>query len=215
MKKSLPENQRLFWIHALVLMLVLAGCSSNKHEIIAPGSKVLVIGDSITAGYGLAPDQAWTARLASGTGWQVINAGVSGDTTRGGIDRLPALLDDHLPVAVIIELGGNDMLRRHSIATISSNLEAMIDLIEARRMRPVLMAIPQPSVAGVIFSSLSDASFYAEIARKKRIPLIDGALAKALSNAALKLDDLHPNSAGHEQIGADTVSKLRQLGLAP
>ncbi len=174
---------------------------------------MLVIGDSITAGFGLAPEQAWTTKLAADTGWQVINAGISGDTTSGGAARLPALLDENQPLVVIIELGGNDMLRRQPASGITKNLGEMVEQIQHRGAKPILMAVPKPSVAGVVFSSLSDAPLYAEIARTKNIPLIEGVLSNTLSNPELKLDELHPNSAGHQRIGKETANALRKLGL--
>jgi acyl-CoA thioesterase I len=196
-----------------VALVLLAACASGKFDALPAGAKVLVVGDSITAGYGLAPEQAWTARLASETGWQVVNAGISGDTTAGGVERLPALLDEHRPAAVIIELGGNDMLRRQAPTAIVANLESMLVEIERRGARPILMSIPKPELAGIFFASLSDAPFYAEIGERKRIPLIANVLAKVLAKPELKLDRLHPNSSGQQEIGKEAASTLRKQGL--
>lgn len=204
------------WLPALLLLCqlsTLTACSSKKYEAIPAGARVLVIGDSITAGYGLSPEQAWTTRLAADTGWQVINAGVSGDTTAGGVSRLPALLDAHQPAAVIIELGGNDMLRQQSRESIVSNIDELLGQIQRQGAKPILMAVPRPSVAGVAFSSLSDAPLYAEIAKAKKIPLIDDVLSNVLSKPELKLDELHPNSEGQQRIGKEAASALRKLGL--
>jgi len=199
------------WFAALLLSL--AACASNKFDALPPGAKVLVIGDSISAGYGLAPEQAWTTRLASETGWQVVNAGVSGDTTSGGVERLPALLDEHQPLAVIIELGGNDMLRRQSPAAIVANLETMLAEIERRGARPILMSVPKPELAGLVFASLADAPFYAEIGKRRKIPLIENVLATVLASAELKLDRIHPNGNGQQEIGKEAASALRKQGL--
>jgi acyl-CoA hydrolase len=199
---------------ALTCLLAGTACSGKKADPIPRGAVVLVLGDSITAGYGLGADKAWTATLAAETGWQVINAGVSGDTTAGGAARLPALLDEHQPQAVIVELGGNDMLRRRSSRETIANIEAMLADIRARGARPILMATPQPSVTGAVFSSLSDAPFYAEIADRQSVPLIDGVLAKVLSNPEYKLDQLHPNADGHRRVGEAAAKVLRAQGLA-
>ena len=201
------------WLAVLILMSALAACSGKKYEVIPFGARVLVIGDSITAGYGLSPEQAWTTTLAAETGWQVINAGVSGDTTAGGSERLPALLDEHHPLAVIVELGGNDMLRRQSPAIIVANLEKMIGEISRRGYRPILMAVPRPNIAGVVFSSLSDAPLYAGIGKEKNIPVIEDILSDTLAKPELKLDELHPNSEGHRQIGKGVAGALRKQGL--
>src|SRR5512137_2437243 len=86
----------------------LAACGSARESALPAGTAVLVIGDSITAGYGVQPDEAWPANLARSTGWNVVAAGVSGERSGGGRRRLPELLDLHAPSLVIIELGGND-----------------------------------------------------------------------------------------------------------
>jgi acyl-CoA hydrolase len=90
----------------------------------------------------------------------------------------------------------------------------MIELVQARRAQPILIAVPQPSVAGVFLSSLTDASFYAEIAKRKKIPLVENALSGTLSKAELKLDQLHPNDEGHRRIAADVLVALRKQGIA-
>lgn len=198
---------------ALFVTALAAGCGGRKADPIARGAVVLVIGDSITAGYGLGPDKAWTAVLETKSGWRVVNAGVSGDTSAGGRARLPALLEEHRPAAVIVELGGNDMLRRQSSSETVANLDAMLDAIRAAGARPILMATPQPSIAGVAFSSLSDAPFYAEIAERKKVPLIADALATVLSKADHKLDQLHPNLAGHQLLGEKVAAALADAGL--
>lgn len=201
------------WLPIMFLSVALTACTSSKFNPITAGSRVLILGDSITAGYGFGPDQSWTTRLASETGWHIINAGVSGDTSSSGLSRLPGLIEEHSPVAVIIELGGNDMLRRQSKVAISTNLETMIDLLKDQKILPILMSIPQPNIAGVVFSRLSDAPFYSEIATKKRIPLVEDAISDTLSKVEFKLDDIHPNVEGHQQIGREVVKRLRKLGL--
>lgn len=195
------------------LSLLLAACAGSKFDALPAGAKVLVVGDSITAGYGLAPEQAWTTRFASETGWQVVNAGASGDTTSGGLERLPALLDEHQPAAVIIELGGNDMLRRQSPAAIVANLESMLVEIERRGARPILMSVPKPELAGLFFASLADAPFYAEIGERRKIPLIANVLSRVLGKSEFKLDRVHPNGSGQQEIGREAASALRKQGL--
>lgn len=201
------------WAAVLLAVVGVAACSGRKPEPIARGSVVLVLGDSITAGYGLSPEQSWVRTLAAETGWQIVNAGVSGDTTAGGLARLPTLLDEHRPQAVIVELGGNDMLKRLPSTQAVANLEAMLGEIRARGARPILMATPQPSIAGAVLSSLSDAPFYAEIAKRKEVPLIDDVLATVLSKSEYKLDQLHPNAEGHRRVGEAAAKRLRQAGL--
>jgi acyl-CoA hydrolase len=175
---------------------------------------VLIIGDSITAGYGIDGREAWPARLADTTGWRVIAAGVNGDVTAGGRERLPALLDEHAPALVIIELGGNDLLRHTPEAQIVTNLEAMIDAARARGARVALMAAPQPSALGAL-TGLSSAVFYRDLAQRRRVILIEKALPAVLSEYKLRQDAIHPNAAGHAALARHAIDELRQVGIVP
>lgn len=212
-ERSARFVQRIAGGLLLAVALLGAACSGPKEAPLPRQAVVLVLGDSISAGHGLSREQSWVAGLAPLTGWQLINGGVSGDTTQQGRARLPALLEEHQPAAVIIELGGNDMLRRLSTHETVTTLDALITEVRAAGARPVLMAIPAPSVAGAAFGSLSDAEFYAEIAERQKVPLIDEVVADVLSTPALKLDQLHPNAEGHRELASRVADKLRRLGL--
>ena len=192
---------------------LLVACSGPKETPLPRQAVVLVLGDSISAGHGLGAERSWVAQLAPLTGWQLVNGGVSGDTVQQGRARLPGLLEEHRPAAVIIELGGNDMLRRQSTHDTVRSLDAVIADVRAAGARPVLMAIPAPSVAGAAFGSLSDAEFYAEIAKRQQVPLIDEVVSDVLSQPGFKLDQLHPNAEGHRELASRTAKKLRRLGL--
>lgn len=197
----------------VALLTLVAACSKPTETPLPMQSRVLVIGDSIAAGYGLAREQSWVAQLASLTGWLMINGGISGDTSAQGQARLASLIDEHRPVAVIIELGGNDMLRRLPTAETVATLEAMIRDVRAAGAKPVLMAVPTPSVAGAAFGNLSDAGFYGELAKRTKVPLIEDAISDVLSKPALKLDQLHPNADGHRELAAQVAIRLRKIGL--
>ena len=194
------------------LLALLAACSADKAEPLPPGTMVLALGDSITAGYGLAPEQAWPALLAEKTGWQVVNGGISGDKTGDALARLPALLDEHTPKLVLVTLGGNDMLRKLPEEQTRGNLARILELIRSRNAQPVLLATPKPSIAGVVFQNLSPPPFYAEIAKERKVPLIADAIAEVLSDPELKLDQLHPNAEGHKALAGKAFDALRQLG---
>jgi acyl-CoA hydrolase len=198
---------------AAVLILLLAACGQPKHPALPAGSPVLVLGDSITAGYGVAPEDAWPARLAAATGWQMINAGVSGDTSADALARLPELLERHAPRLVLVEIGGNDMLHRIPESEIAANLDQILAQIAGRGAQPVLIGIPRPSVLGAAFARLSPAEFYEETARRNRVPLIGDAASEVLSAPDLKLDPLHPNSAGHARLAEAAREALAKLGL--
>jgi acyl-CoA thioesterase I len=197
----------------LVGLTLLAACSGPRETPLPAQAVVLVLGDSISAGFGLSREQSWVAQLAPLTGWQLVNGGVSGDTTLQGRERLPELLETHRPAAVIIELGGNDMLRRRSGSETAATLEAIIADVRAAGARPVLMAIPEPSLSGAAFGSLSDAGFYADLAKRAKVPLIEDAVAEVLSKSSLKLDQLHPNAEGHRELADRVAGQLRKIGL--
>jgi acyl-CoA thioesterase I len=199
---------------ALVALLLAAACSQPKQAPLPPGTRVLALGDSLTAAHGVTPDEAWPALLAQRTGWVVINAGVSGDTSAGALQRLPALLDEHTPALVLVTLGGNDMLRRLPQGQTVANLGQMITLIKARGAKAVLLATPKPSIAGAVFNNLSAADFYQKVAKEHQVPLIEDALPDVLSNTDLKADQLHPNVAGHALLSKKIFDALAAIGYA-
>lgn len=205
-------------LHAALLAcaaaVALAACGPSAERPIPRGSVVLVVGDSITAGYGVDPGEAWPARLAAATGWRVVAAGVSGDVTAAARARLEPLLEEHAPALVVLELGGNDLLRRTPPKEIAAHLDAMIVAVQARGARVALMAAPQPSAIGAL-AGLSAAPLYREVAARRRAALIEKALPAVLSDDKLKLDAIHPNAAGHAALARKALEEMRVAGLAP
>jgi acyl-CoA hydrolase len=199
----------------LAAIVFVAACGSKaKEEALPAGSRVVALGDSLTEGAGVAPEEAWPALLASRTGWVVINGGVSGDTSGGALHRLPALLDEHNPVLVLVALGGNDMLRRVPEEETVANLGKMLATIKAHGAKPVLLATPNPSVAGAVFQNLSAADFYRLVAEEQGVPLIEEAIAEVLSDPQMKGDPIHPNAAGHSQLAQKIFDALKSIGYA-
>jgi len=194
--------------------LVLVSCGKAKEEAILPGSQVLALGDSLTAGAGVTTEEAWPNLLAGRTGWVVINGGVSGDASGEALRRLPALLEGHNPVLVLVVLGGNDMLRRIPQEETIANLGQILTEIKAHGAKPVLLATPKPSVAGAVFQTLSAPDFYQGVADKYQVPLIEDAVAEVLSDPQLKGDPLHPNVAGHALLSEKILAALKSIGYA-
>jgi lysophospholipase L1-like esterase len=199
---------------ALTAVLLAAACSHPKESPLPPGTRVLALGDSLTAGNGVAAEAAWPALLATRTGWIVVNAGVSGDTSGGALQRLPPLLEEHAPALVLVTLGGNDMLRRLPQDQTIANLGQILTLVKASGAKAVLLATPKPSIAGAAFHSLSAADFYREIATDQKVPLIEDALADVLSDPLLEGDQLHPNVAGHALLSQKLFDSLKAIGYA-
>jgi acyl-CoA thioesterase I len=128
--------------------------------------------------------------------------------------RLPPLLEQHKPVLVLVALGGNDMLRHLPEQETVANLEQILALIKAQGAKPVLLATPQPSIAGAVFQHLSAADFYQKVADAQKIPLIKNAIADVISEPQLKGDPLHPNAAGHALLAEKIFEELKLIGYA-
>lgn len=200
------------WLLIVVIISAISACSKPPEQALPRGTRVLALGDSLTAGNGVLPAEAWPALLATKTGWEIINGGVSGDTSAGALARLPELLDEHAPRLVFVSLGGNDMLRRVPQAETVVNLNRILDLVHAKGAKAVLLATPKPSIAGAVFNSLSAAEFYRPIADAHKIPLIENALPEVLSDTKLKIDALHPNVAGHLLLTKKITEALKDIG---
>jgi acyl-CoA thioesterase-1 len=197
----------------LVLFMLIAASVPAKAE--AP--VILVFGDSISAGYGLARvEQGWVALLQTRLkeqeyGYQVVNASVSGETTAGGLARLPRALTLHQPKIVILELGGNDGLRALPIAQMRANLVRMIDLSTAAGAKVLLLGMRMPPNYGPDFTE-QFRSCYSEVARDKKLPLVPFLLNDiALSPNLMQADGIHPNELGQPQLLANVWPSLKPL----
>ena len=211
-----PRNGSLRQFVLLIAAIVLiAACSAKHKEAALPaGSQVLALGDSLTQGAGVTPEEAWPNLLARKTGWVVVNGGVNGDTSEAALRRLPNLLEQHNPVLVLVTLGGNDMLRHIPQAQTIANLEQMLTLIKAHGAKPVLLATPNPSLMGAVFQHLSAPDFYRKVAEAQHVPLIEDTIADVISDPKLKGDALHPNAAGHVILSEKIFKELKSIGYA-
>lgn len=166
---------------------------------------LLVVGDSLSAGFGLEPGQGWVELLqdrleAKGYGYRVVNASISGDTTTGGLGRLPRALKVHRPSIVVIELGGNDGLRGTPIAVMRQNLGQMIRLAQAAGARVVLAGIQMPPNYGSRYTK-EFAAVYPELARTHAVALVDFILdGVALDMSLMQADGIHPNAAAQPRV---------------
>ncbi|MDO4777069.1 MAG: arylesterase [Cardiobacteriaceae bacterium] len=205
--------KKRLWI---LFAILLAACGNDKgREAALPaGSVVLALGDSITAGVGANPQEAWPALLARESGWQVVNGGVSGDDSAQALARLPALLDAHRPALVLVSIGGNDFLRRQPESATRANIEAILATIAARDSRTVLIAIPAPGL-GAALGMPSDHALYADLAEKHRVPLLAGAWGEVMRDSRWMSDQVHPNAQGYAEFAARLQTFLRAQGLLP
>jgi acyl-CoA thioesterase-1 len=170
---------------------------------------IVVLGDSLSAGFGLEMRESWVSLLqqrlsAEGYGYQVVNASISGDTTTGGLARLPRVLEQHRPGIIIVELGGNDGLRGLPVQRLRTNLEQMIALAKDAGAQVVLAGIQIPPNYGLTYAR-SFAQVYPDVASQRQVPLIEFILEDvALDPALMQADGIHPNAAG-QPIILDTV----------
>ena len=178
--------------------LLLAACARGaKHSALPRGATVLALGDSLTYGYGAPPEAAYPHKLSELTGWQLINGGVSGDTSQQALARLPALMKQS-PKLVLLGIGGNDFLRRVAEAEAHRHIGSTIAAVRAAGVPLVLIAEPQPSL-GALVGSLSDHPLYADLAGEYRVPLFAGGWADILSDADLRSDAIHANARGFSE----------------
>jgi acyl-CoA thioesterase-1 len=185
-----------------VLFVLIVASVSAKAE--AP--VILVFGDSISAGYGLARvEQGWVALLQTRLkeqeyGYQVVNASVSGETTAGGLARLPRALSLHHPGIVVLELGGNDGLRALPVAQMRLNLARMVDLAAAAGAKVLLLGIRMPPNYGPEYTEQFRLC-YSDLARDKKLPLVPFLLKDiALEPTLMQADGIHPNALGQPRL---------------
>jgi acyl-CoA thioesterase-1 len=194
---------------AIVLLLLV------PVTLYADQPRVLVLGDSLVAGYGLPPGQSLPDQLrrdlaAKGMSVSVINAGVSGDTTAGGLARLDWSLADN-PDAVIIVLGGNDMLRGLPPEGTAANLEAIISRLRERHIEVLLAGMMAPRNLGAAYVEAFDA-IYPALARRYDIEFYPFFLDGVALDPALNLDDgLHPNRQGINEISRRMLPVVERL----
>lgn len=176
---------------------------------------LLVFGDSLSAGYGIDASAGWVSLLdkrlrAEGYGYRVVNASVSGETTTGGLSRLPRALATHQPALVILELGANDGLRGLPLATSRANLEQMLQACKVAGVPVLLLGMKIPPNYGPRYTTGFERLFR-DLAKIYRVPLLPFFLeGVALNPALIQADGLHPTAAAQPRL-----LKNIWFGLAP
>ena len=166
---------------------------------------ILVLGDSLSAALGIRPEQGWVALLAQrlqaqGYGYQIVNASVSGETTSGGLERLPRALQLHQPGTVILELGANDGLRGLPVDETRENLAHMVRLSQTAGARVLLVGMRIPPNYGPRYTE-QFARVFPEVANQYHLPLVPFLLEKvALDPTRMQQDGMHPNARGEPPV---------------
>jgi acyl-CoA thioesterase-1 len=177
-----------------LIQLVAAPVSSAAQTIV-------VLGDSLSSGYGLGSAPSWVTLLEDhleqeAYEYDVVNASIAGDTSTGGLSRLPRLLERYMPAVVIIELGGNDGLRGQPITLLRENLSRMIELVVEHGARPLLTGIQIPPNLGPAYTA-QFAGVYHELAAEHEVAFVEFLMdGVALDTAKMQSDRMHPNGSG-------------------
>lgn len=194
----------------LVCSWLMLGCSSQPQlHPFSSDTVIMAFGDSLTAGSGATADASYPAQLGNLIGRRVINAGVPGEVTAGGLARLPSLLEERKPTVVLLCLGANDFLRRLDPVKTEENLRSMIRMMRERGIEVVLIGVPQLRLG------LEVPDWYGRLAKESGIPYEGKALARILADHKLKSDFVHPNAAGYRQLAEALAVLLKKTGALP
>jgi len=200
------------------LLLAFAALVAPTAAAQAPLQTILVVGDSISAGYGLTQGTGWVALLAARVAaeryaYRVVNASITGDTTAGGRTRLPAALARERPAIVVIELGGNDGLRGGSLASTRANLDAMVVAAQRAGAKVLLIGTELPPNYGPAYTR-DYAAIFSDVARDRRTALVPSLFAGfGERNEMFQADRIHPAPAA-QTLMLDSVWKALQPMLA-
>ena len=199
-----------------LLAAALAGCGRDKKtaQPVPPGSTVLALGDSLTFGTGASAETSYPTVLAGLTGWNVVNAGVPGDTSAQALARLPALLAEHQPKLVIVSIGGNDFLRKLPESDTRTHVHAICKQALAAGAQVLLVAVPRATVAAAL-GQMTDHALYAEVAKDLKIPLQREAWGEVLAQPDLRADAVHANARGYAQFARSVQGTAAAVGLLP
>lgn len=203
------------FLRVLLAALLAAGPAAAQQPT-ATAPVILVVGDSISAGYGLAPGEVWVSQLqqrlrSEKLPHRVVNASISGDTMAGGRSRLPALLKEHRPSVVVIELGGNDALRGQPLDATRANLDAMVAAAQAAGAKVLIVGMRIPPNYGPRYARDFDALF-ADVAKARKAAFVPYLFEGFGEDMALfQPDRIHPTAQAQPRMLATVWPELARL----
>lgn len=195
------------------VLLSACGKKEPKAAAIPSGATVLALGDSLTQGVGASAETAYPSMLAARTGWKVVNAGVSGETSSQIAARLSGLLDEHQPALVLLCAGGNDWLQRKSAQGVQAEIHRMLQLCKSKGIPVLLVAVPELNLSAALTGRMKDHAIYKTLAKDNKVPLLAGAWSEVLSDSALRADQVHANAAGYARFTDLLVAQARVSGF--
>ena len=218
-----------FLIAGFVMLAAMSGCSVNKAEQIDVNSKPLILpkdvaaspkiiafGDSLTAGFGLEENESYPYLLqqklkSEGYNYEVVNAGVSGDTSLGGLERIDWTLESENAQILILELGANDLLRGLSPAKMKENLDRIIQKAKAKNVKVLLCGMLAPPTLGADYQR-DFGNAFPDLAEKNKVAYLPFLLDKiALQKGLNQADGIHPNAQGTRMMMENVYTELKPL----
>jgi lysophospholipase L1-like esterase len=192
----------------LFAALVLGGCGEDPRPLnrLADDAVILAFGDSLTRGTGGKNGESYPRALESLSGRRVINAGIPGELSTQGLNRIAAVLEKSGAALMILCHGGNDMLRKKSMATLEKNIRAMVEMARSQQIQVVLVGVPKPGLL------LGTAQMYRDIADSMELTAELEIIAEVLGDASLKSDAAHPNATGYRRIAQALHELLSAAG---
>lgn len=191
----------------VVSVLLSSGCRNTPQlPQLSSDAVILAFGDSLTYGTGAGDSESYPAVLSRLTGRKVVNAGVPGEVSAAGVQRLPELLERERPGLLIICHGGNDLLAHQNHKLIADNLRSMFRIARERGVPVMLVAVPSPDLM------LKPPTLYEELAKEFNFPIEQKALSRILGKSSLKSDYIHPNAAGYRLLAEVLAELLKRSG---
>jgi len=189
------------------LALLITSCSdSERLTSLNNQQAILAFGDSLTYGYGADESQSYPEQLSQLLNIEVINAGISGEKSKQGLQRLSALLDKYQPQLLLLCHGGNDILKKQNLNSMKENLARMIEMAQSRGIQVVLISVPEATLF------LPDIKQYQELAEQYNIPLENNIIKDVLKQPSLHSDAIHPNAQGYQLIAEAVYGLLEDNG---
>jgi acyl-CoA thioesterase-1 len=198
----------------IYLILILIPLLLISDQLQAKETKLLILGDSLSAAYGLKQEQGWVSLLQDA--WQseninIVNAAISGETTDGALARLPRLLEQHKPTHIFVELGGNDGLQGHPVSKMRNNLDKIIQLSQSNEVKVILQQMQIPTNYGKRYTQMFTTS-YAQLAAKHAVIMLPFFLETiALDKSLMQRDGIHPNAEAQIIIARDMQKILGNI----
>jgi acyl-CoA thioesterase-1 len=203
-------RNKIYTLFILIPLLLISD------QLLAKETKLLILGDSLSAAYGLKQEQGWVSLLQDAwhhQGINIVNAAISGETTDGALARLPRLLEQHHPTHIFVELGGNDGLQGHPVTKMRDNLEKIIQLSQTSEVKVILQQMQIPTNYGKRYTQMFTDTF-TDLASEYSLTLLPFFLENiALDKSLMQRDGIHPNAKAQIIIAKDMQKALSEIIL--